>query len=373
MKTIQQNLAFNFIPDNNKIQELQLQFDAHDVVYNMCLEYTIKEYQKTNVLRYSIQEWQNYCAHIFQANNPFYGYVSYADALVVYGALLDLEQDLKLFLNKLIPYPPTPKRFDNPYRSFNLYYANQTDKFLPAPTTITIPIIGTIDLSKSIKSEQLSRLLYITIGRENNNYYIMICIEQLLDAIYTYQIPKWIGLYMDKYTHSVALSYNTTNIQNFKLPYYVLNKIEKLQEIAPTENASFDKRKKLLDHAVLEWYDSIAQYLIDAYDVIVIENPPREFYTRFNKFKIAIPSFIHLSSKLLELTKLQNETKQLIRVRNASENLQKCSKCDTRYPNDLNHSSQWYCPVCRTLHDTFINAAQNVLKQGVVKYNQMVN
>lgn len=377
MKTIQQNLAFNFIPDKNKIQELQLQFDTHDVVYNMCLEYTIKEYQKTNILRYSIQEWQNYCAQIFPANNPFYGYVSYADALVVYGALLDLEQDLKLFLNKLIPYPPIPKRFDNPYRSFNLYYANQTDKFLPAPTTITIPIVGTLDLSKSIKSEQLSRLLYLTIGRENNNYYIMLCLEYLANAKYTYEIPGWIGVYMDNTLPFITLS----NGEVIDIPFYIMDGMHNLKH--DVSLLKTDKEQRLLRNSIRKksrkvfndtncWFDTVASKLFNDYNFIVVEFQSRNNVMRIEP-TIEIPGYITLTSKLRQKIETSKGSKQFIEIYNTKLNLQTCSKCDTINPlvtnlNNLNR--KWYCSACRTVHETYVNAAQNVLKQGAIKYNQ---
>ncbi len=113
-----------------------------------------------------------------------------------------------------------------------------------------------------------------------------------------------------------------------------------------------------------QWKESIAVQLLIKYDFIAFENlEENDNTTTLFKDMLDFPNIVKEKSTLYE--------KKVHILKEKYQTTQECNVCG--YINNklkLNISiKNWKCPQCKREHDRDLNAAINILKHGLVEYN----
>ena len=112
--------------------------------------------------------------------------------------------------------------------------------------------------------------------------------------------------------------------------------------------------------------------IANRYDIVCVEtlNMKSLANKSFGNGRSTLDNGYGMFLNMLEY-KLSDRGKCMIRVNKWFPSSQLCHCCGTRNPKVKNLDvRKWQCPVCGELHDRDINAAQNILKEGLRIYKQ---
>ena len=131
-------------------------------------------------------------------------------------------------------------------------------------------------------------------------------------------------------------------------------------------------KQKIIDSR-RDFFNKTAYDLVCQYDIICIETLNTRNMVRLipdMRYKIHDARFWEFVEILQK--KCDQHGRQLIRVDRFYPSTQICSKCGVRYPAakrlDVRH---WSCPSCGAAHDRDVNAAINILREGLQQMGPM--
>lgn len=131
-------------------------------------------------------------------------------------------------------------------------------------------------------------------------------------------------------------------------------------------------KQKIIDSR-RDFFNKTAYDLVCQYDIICIETLNTRNMVRLipdMRYKIHDARFWEFVEILQK--KCEQHGRQLIRVDRFYPSTQICSKCGVRYPAakrlDVRH---WTCPACGAEHDRDVNAAINILREGLQQMGPM--
>ncbi|HHQ7379409.1 TPA: RNA-guided endonuclease TnpB family protein, partial [Staphylococcus aureus] len=105
--------------------------------------------------------------------------------------------------------------------------------------------------------------------------------------------------------------------------------------------------------------------IIQNYDVICIENLNVKFLVKNHNLARAISDVSWFEFTRYLKYKAQWYDKQIIQVSRFYPSTKICSTCGAYNSEIKLNVEKWTCPKCKTLHDRDINAAKNILHNGV--------
>lgn len=350
----------------NKTQQMLIQktFGCVRFVYNYYLD-------KRKTLYHNEQKSMNFyaCSKNLTNLKKELVWLQEPDKWALQNTLKDLDNAYLRFFKKLTNYPKfkTKKSHYHSYRTTN---TKNSIRFLNKH--IRLPKLGNVKIKDKRMIE--GRILYATIMQvPSGKYYCFICcgdIEILVPPKTNQQIGIDLGL---KY---FAVTSDNEKIHN---PTYLkksLDKLIKLQrELSRKTRGSSNWNKMRIKVARMhekianQRYDFLHKLttdLINKYDVIVIEklcvnNMTKQYHIARQIFDVSWFKFIQLLTY-----KADWYNKRVVVIDRFFPSSQLCSNCGYQNSDIKNlHIRRWICPECNTLHDRDVNAAKNILTEGL--------
>ena len=339
-------------------------FGCCRVIYNEML------YELQNAYKNGITLNKN---ELFKQIKTKYVWMSESDSQGLCNTYQDLNTAYRNFFNKKAKFPKFKKKKDkNTYR--NAMCLKDISKLFPDKTHIVIPKAGKIAFRQDYDFSNLNiqKIYNITIERsKTNKYYCSICVDvEQEEYEHTGEI---IGI--DLGIKDLVIDSNGNKYENPKYLNKVEKKIKHLNRLYSKKTKGSKNKEKArfklaaayekLSNKRKDNLHKITSKLIKENDIICIENLNVKGMSKNHKLAKAIQdaSFGTLVSMLKYKAAWHN--RRIIEIGRFFPSSKLCSSCGYRMNYMGLEIRKWTCPQCNTIHDRDINAAINIMNEGL--------
>lgn len=357
---------YRIYPNEEQKVQIEKTFGCCRFVYNQILSYRKEKYKKEKI-SLSKLDCNNYCTRILKKE---YEWLKEVDKFALTNAIYNMDSAYQKFFKEHAGYP----KFKSKHNSHKSYTTNITGKNIEvdfANNTVKLPKLKKVksklhrEFQGQIKSATVSRV-------PSGKYYVSILVEtghQELERV-NHNIGLDLGI------KNLCITSDGKKYENPKIIKKYEKRLARLQrQLAHKNKGSNNYYKKKIQVALYhekitntrkDYLHKVSHEIVSENQVIVSENlQVKNMVKNHHLAKVITDASWYELTKQLEY-KAEWNKRQYIKIDTFYASSQICSVCGCKNPDVKKLSVRtWICPECGEKHDRDINAAKNILAEGL--------